>query len=142
MARVQCYHRSVTDSGLSNELTAFIARHFISLLQLEVLLWLHARPGQAFEAAEIARALRCDKFAAERWLAGFRSSGFLQIVEKTKSSYAPGDKRLTALLDLLAAEYKIRPLKVIEVVVNRSTLKMMDLMKAFQLKKEDEPDDR
>lgn len=131
-----------SEKGLSSELTEFISSHFFSIRQLEVLLWLRAHSDKAWNAEQIARALCCNTASAARWLEGFKAERFLVMQESDHYRYEPARKDTDDLVKKLAVEYKVRHLRVIDIIINRPTKKMMDLMEAFAFRRGNNNDDK
>ena len=134
----------MTGPGLPAELVAFLDQNVQSVRQLEILLYMHAHRTEEFAADAVAHALAAHEAAASRWLQAFVGIGLLDSnlsQAKQNFSYKPKDEKLDALVTLLAKEYKVRPLKVIDVIASRPTTQMMSFMHAFKIGKEEPSDD-
>lgn len=129
--------------ALPTELIAFLNVAIHSIRQLEALLLLSSDSNKQWTAKTIAVALSANPSATEKWLKEFVNLGLAEEIKDTPGTYfyKPLDKRREDAVALLALEYRLRPLKVIDVVVNKTTHKMMSFMEAFKIKKEDSEND-
>jgi len=129
--------------SLSPGLAHFIQQHIQSIRQLEVLLLLHATPTKEWTAEKVARDLCSNETSTLTWLEIFRSQGLLTSAAAAPLSfrYDPSRPELAEMVSQLAQEYKIRPLKVIDVFLAQPATKMMNFMEAFKIKKESKDDD-
>lgn len=127
--------------SLPAELVAFLHQYIHSVRQLEGLLFLSARPDQTFTVEAVTTELRSNAGAMRRWLDEFAARGLvLASGNPMVYRFTPGDPHLHEMVTILAREYKVRPLKIIDVVVNRSTGQMMSFMNAFQIGKDGNDD--
>lgn len=133
----------MTQGTLPAELIGFLNQYIHSIRQLEALLFFFSHKNEELTSLMVSKALAADSEATEKWLTVFHNQGFLSAVHSSPVlfQYKPGTPDLERLVALLASEYKIRPLKVIDVIVNRPTQNMMSFMHAFKISKEDKDDD-
>lgn len=128
---------------LSPRLIQFIQQHIQSIRQLEVLLFLYHQSKKEWTPAQVALALCSNEISTSTWMEIFRSQGLLNSPKEAPSSfrYDPARPELAEMVSQLAQEYKIRPLKVIDVFLAQPATKMMSFMEAFKIKKESKDDD-
>jgi hypothetical protein len=75
---------------IPEQISQFLKKHIDSVMQLEVLLLVHARQEKAWLASQIASELRIDPAWTESTLAGFANAGILQRREAAYQ-FAPAD---------------------------------------------------
>jgi hypothetical protein len=132
----------MSTEGLPAALVAFLSQYIHSVRQLETVLFLRAHPDDFFTVEAVTTALRSNQGTTKKWLEEFVSGRILSKQNSPLVAYRfqPADPKIAEVLTELAKEYKVRPLKVIDVVVNRSTDQMMSFMHAFQIGKEGNED--
>lgn len=126
---------------ISSELVGFIREHFRSVRQLEVLVFLYSRAETGWNAEQIARSLCCNANSTANWLEEFSYVGFVVKENLNSYRYQPSDKKTAALITELVSEFRVRHLRVIDIIVNQPTRKMMDLLEAFRFKRGGSDDD-
>jgi hypothetical protein len=128
------------DSGkeLSLPLVVFLHRHICSLRQLEALLLFFTEPNRDWTVETVTRAISGNEGSTSKWLKGFVESGFLELSPSASTfRYKPGGAEREALLAELIQQYRMRPLKIIDVIMNEPSQKMLSFLEAFKIKKED-----
>jgi len=134
----------MAEEQLPAELVSFLNRYVETVRQLEALLALQSEPAREFTVENLTGALRSDVGAMTKWLDGFCQAGLVecrQIGGKSTYVYKPVDQELDRLVALLAAEYKRRPLRVIDAILDRLTKQMMSFMSAFKIGKDGKGND-
>jgi len=128
----------VAEEGISPEVKSFITQHIDSVVQLEILLLLHARREQAFNADEISRELRVDRAWVEGQLSNLCGRGLLNCSDQTPPlyQYAPRDNKLSAAVDALAREYAQRRVTVISLIFSKPVDKIQAFADAFRIRKD------
>lgn len=71
----------MTGDPLSEEIRQFIAKHIDTVAQLEALLFLHSRAGQAWDVAAIAKRLYANEHELAQGLANLERDGYLVRAE-------------------------------------------------------------
>jgi hypothetical protein len=134
---------STPKAGLSNDEIAqdvrkFLHDHIESVVQLEVLLLLHANPAADFAAADVARELRIDGAYADAQLVNLTVRGMLRPIGAAAYRYAPGTPELDASIAGLARAYADRRVSVIGLVYSKPppTDPVRSFADAFRLRKE------
>lgn len=85
--------------------------------QLETLLGMATRPGDVWDAAEVARRSRLPLDDAEEVLGKLAAAGLLQRTEGGgRYRYAPSDAAVAGVVERLAGLYATRPLEVVKVM--------------------------
>ncbi len=128
-----------TSSKLSPELVAFINQHIHSIRQLEMLLLFHSDVQKGWSASSMAQAISGNLSATSQWIKAYVDEGLIEPIQSQNGIYRCCSKN-SEMLTLLSKEYRSRPLKIIDVIMNKPTHKMMGFMEAFKLKKEDPND--
>ena len=125
--------------AINSEVLQFLDQHVHSIRQLELLL-LICSSAHAWSVKEAAKALYSSQNSTQAWLEEFKLQGVLTCDADSKYLYHPETSAFKKVISQLAEEYKVRPLKVVEAILNRSTNQMMSFLHAFQIKKEGSDD--
>ena len=69
--------------------------------------------------------------------------GFIAVLKEpgVVYRYSPKTKNIENMITLLAEQYKIRPLKVIDVITNKTTNQMLSFRDAFKMTKDGKNED-
>lgn len=128
----------MTDEALPREVTGFIADHIGSVVELEVLLLLHAQPARQWSAADIGRELRIDPAWVSAHLKEMSARGLLSRSDEPEPIYAyrPGTAELDAAVNGLASAYADRRVTVITLIFSKPPDKIRSFADAFRLRKE------
>ena len=134
----------MAEDAIPDEVKAFIAAHIESVLQLEVLLLLHAQAPRQFTAAELAQELRIDAAWVSVQLASLADAGVLTAAAPApgaapQSRYEPRAADLDRAVAGLAREYAARRVTVIGLIFSKPVDKIRSFADAFRLRK-DKPD--
>ncbi len=125
----------VSLSDIPKDVTDFIAAHIDSVVRLEVLLLLHARPGTSLEAAEIARELRIDTDWTQTALEALKAVGVL-VRDGARYRYEPRSPELAQTMDALSHAYADRRVSVISLIFSRPTDPIRHFSDAFRFRKD------
>jgi hypothetical protein len=133
----------VADSGISENVTAFLAAHIDSVLQLEILLLLQAQPQRDWTSTDVAQELRIDAAWSSGQLEGLAAAGLLAATGGTPPAYryAPKTAELDDAVKGLARAYEDRRVTVIGMIFSKPLDKIRSFADAFRIRKEkDRPD--
>jgi hypothetical protein len=134
---------AVAEDAIPDEVKAFIAAHIESVLQLEVLLLLHAQAPRPWTAAELAQELRIDAAWVAGQLASLADAGVLAATAAGGNApqyrYEPRAAELDRAVAGLAREYAARRVTVIGLIFSKPVDKIRSFADAFRLRK-DKPD--
>jgi len=100
------------------DLRAFIRQSVPSVLALEVLLFLRARPAESWTSESLARALRNNASSCDAIMAAFASRGLL-VRRGTDYVYAPETPALELMAERLDHAYRERRVSVINAIVGK-----------------------
>lgn len=127
----------MSDPGIPNSARAFIHDHIESVVQLEVLLLLHANPQRGWTAADIGRELRIDPAWASTQLVDLHARGMLQATDAASGAYQfTTDARLAQAVSELAKTYADRRVSVTALIFSKPVDKLKTFSDAFRLRKE------
>jgi DNA-binding IclR family transcriptional regulator len=115
-----------------------LADHIESVVQVEMLLLLHADPSRARSAQEIAQELRIDPAYAQTELANLTVRGMLRPADQAAGAYqyGPGTAAMAAAVEGLAKAYLDRRVTVIGLVYSKPADQIRSFADAFRLRKE------
>jgi hypothetical protein len=132
----------VSDEGIPQDVRAFIADHIDSVLQLELLLLLHKKRDQHFDAAEVVAELRIDPSWAAAQLDDFSARGILTCVDgpPRQYRYAPKEPEMDSAIARLDQTYADRRVSVISLIFSKPTDKLRSFADAFRVRKETKSD--
>jgi len=92
--------------GLPRAVRALLREHIRSIEQLDLLLWLHARPSESHSVRAAAEALGSSDALAENTLAHLARQGLVTLsTTPSRTHYAPRTEQLAAQVSLLAATF-------------------------------------
>lgn len=128
----------MSDEGIPQEVRAFIADHIDSVLQLELLLLLHAKRDRDFDAAEVMEEMRIDLTWAATQLDFFCARGILSCTDAAprRYRYAPRSAEMDAAVAKLDQTYADRRVSVISLIFSKPTDKLRSFADAFRVRKE------
>ena len=128
----------MTDDGIPPKVKTFLADNIDSVVQLEALLLLHARPEQALAPADLARELRIDAAWAEPRLRQLCARRILVCEEASEERYRywPGSEELKQTIDELTACYATRRVSVIALIFSKPPSPLQHFADAFRIRKE------
>lgn len=111
--------------GIPREVRDFVEEHITSAAQVELLLFLRARPGRSFDAPGAGRELRIDPSQAEQLLAELARSGLVRQAEDGYT-YAPRDPHRQEVVDALAALYPSYRVAIVSLIFSRPAGRLRD----------------
>jgi hypothetical protein len=122
-------------SDLPPDVRDFITRHIVSVEELEILLLLQEGKERDWSPAEINARLRSQEVSIRKWLDALAA---LQLARRTvggRYQFAPASDRLATDAMALADAYRERRIKVIELIFSKPTEKLLEFVRAFELRK-------
>jgi hypothetical protein len=123
------------EESITSEVRAFIADYIDSVVQLEILLLLHAQPDKQFGAADIATQLRIDSAWADAQLAQLCRRGLVTSSgQPVIYHYGPADPRLGRSVDELIKAYADRRVSVISLIFSKPVDKIQSFADAFRIR--------
>jgi hypothetical protein len=104
---VQSDRQSEVGDELPREVRELIRDHIHSLEQLDLLLFLHGRPGQSLSMPEAMQALGSTHALASATLTHLRQQGLAEVARDFAATrYAPANEALHQRVGLLAESYR------------------------------------
>lgn len=125
------------DPGIPEDIIEFINARIASVVQLEVLLLLHAEQGKQWTADELAEQLRIEPAWAAGQLESLCNDGLLvcQPAAVLVYRYQPRTPELAAMVDALARIYAERRVSVISLIFSKPPDPLRDFADAFRFRK-------
>jgi hypothetical protein len=120
--------------GIPGPVRDFLLAHVDSIEQLEVLLFLAARPTSSFTTVEVSDELRTAPSSAANRLAGLRNHRLVEVLPGDRHRIR-ADPELTALLQQVADTYRERRVAVVTLIYSRPSDVVRVFADAFVLKK-------
>ncbi len=127
------------DHAIPNHVVGFVVEHVSSVIQLEVLLLLHAHRERTYTPTELGRELRVNADWVEEQVQTLVSNGVLVSVGESprRYQYNPRTRELGEATDDLARVYEERRVSVITLIFNKPTDKAQSFADAFRIRKDD-----
>lgn len=113
----------------------FLAEHIDSVVQLEALLLLYARPESYCSAADVARELRIAADWTDAALAKLAAAGILEIQNNTYR-YAPRTEELRQTVASLARIYEDRRVTIVSMIFSKPPDPIRQFTDAFRFRKD------
>jgi hypothetical protein len=128
----------VSEVEIPQDVRRLLADHIESVVQVEILLLLHADPNRALTPADVAKELRIDAAYAQSELANLSVRGMLRTTDKQANAYryAPLTPQIDAAVRGLATAYADRRVTVIGLVYSKPPDQIRSFADAFRLRKE------
>jgi hypothetical protein len=128
----------VSVQGIPLEVQGFIADHIESVVQLEVLLHLYAKPNTDYRAADIGKELAIDQAWAGAQLQNLCARGLLTCVQGPDPSYRYGPRSpdMSRAVAGLAQAYADRRVSVIGLIFSKPGDQLRNFADAFKLRKD------
>jgi hypothetical protein len=128
----------VSEVEIPQDVRRLLADHIESVVQVEILLLLHADANRALTPTDVARELRIDAAYAQSELANLTVRGMLRTADKSANaySYAPLTPQIDAAVRGLATAYADRRVTVIGLVYSKPPDQIRSFADAFRLRKE------
>ena len=125
----------MSDSGLGEELTKFIAQNIESIEKLEILLTLARSAEKPWSVSDMYQEIQSSMVSVEKRLAELTSAGFAKR-ESNGFRYAPNSEEPRRLISTLDQAYRTRRIKVIESIFSRKTEQIQKFAEAFKFRKD------
>jgi predicted ArsR family transcriptional regulator len=128
------------DQDIPDNVRALIASHISSVVQLELLLLLHAQPARERTAADISRELRIDAGWVTGQLRELTAAGLLVINENAGPTfrYWAARPEIHDAVEGLAKAYAERRVTVIALIFSKPADPIRSFTDAFRLRREKE----
>ena len=130
----------MTDPGISEAVRSLIVERIDSVVQLELLLLLHANPARAWSAADVAQELRIDPAWTNGQLTELVGHSLLAPAstdDPRTFRYAPAPgSPLDAAVAQLARDYAERRVTIITLIFSKPVDKLRSFADAFRLRKD------
>jgi hypothetical protein len=138
-----CEGQSVSEADIREDVRRFLAHHIESVVQLEVLLLLHAHPDRDYSSQQVASELRIDIAGADEQLVRLCAAGLLSCTEQPTPQYRfqPSTPELGETVKALARAYIDRRVTIISLIYSKPVDKIKIFTDAFRIRRE-KPDDR
>jgi hypothetical protein len=132
-------------SGVSAEVSNFLADHIESVLELELLLVLRADAARAWTATDLATQLKIDPAFATAQLEKFYDRRLLSAERGTDRPepayrYAPAPAELDAAVAAVAAAYASHRVTIIGLIFSKPTSNLKTFADAFRIRKDRDKD--
>lgn len=127
----------MTEHQIPQRVRSFIADHIDSVLQLEVLLLLHAAPQRHYTRADIARELRINPEWVQKQLAILQAKALLTSESTGADStyyYAPKTSDLNEDVQALAAAYADYRVTITSLIFATPNDQLRSFSDAFRLR--------
>lgn len=119
--------------ALSAEHAALVRLHVKSVWTLELLLLLRRQSDRTWSVPELVRELRASTHLVERSLEDLEHSGLVAAEADGRRRYAPANETLAALADAVEADYRERPVALINLIAAPEE-RLQGLADAFKFK--------
>ena len=122
------------DNDLPSEVRDFIAQNIVSLEQIEVLLWLFRCRDRDWSASEINAQLRSQESSIAKWL---RLLVALHLAREVDGRYQffPATAELDENTALLSLNYRMRSVRIIQLIYAKPNANLTSFAKAFEFKR-------
>lgn len=106
-----------------------------SVWGVEMLLLMRQDPQRNWTSAELVTELRSSDLVVDQSLERLERAGLVVRTENGSARFSPATDELTALVDLLDDEYRLRPSAVRKAIVSVPDNKLRSFTDAFLLRK-------
>jgi hypothetical protein len=129
------------ETGLPADIRTLIVERIGSVVELEVLLLLHAAPTRAWTATDVAAQLRIDPTWSTAQLDGLAGRGLLRRTDDPAASeptyrYEPADADLDRAVAGLGKAYTDMRVSVISLIYSKPSDNLKTFADAFRIRKE------
>ena len=126
------------EHDIPDNVRTLIASHINSVVQLELLLLLHAQPARARTARDISNELRVDPGWVTTQLRDLCSSGLLACQDASSPAfqYAPASPAIADAVSGLAQTYATHRVTVIGLIFSKPVDPIRSFTDAFRLRKD------
>lgn len=123
---------------IPHDVKRFITEHVRSVIELELLLLLHADIQKEWSATEIATQLRVDASWVERQLADLAKRGLLTRSEQDPKRYrfGPNSSEIDGVVTKLSRIYPDRRVSIIGLIYGAPSTPVQSFADAFRLRKD------
>ena len=133
---------AVSAEEIPQEVRSLIHDHIESVVQLEALLLLQARPQQVFPASEVGKELRIEQSWAAEQLNHLCARGFAACLDAGAGTppvyrYGPRSVEMDRAIKGLAQAYADRRVSVITMIFSKPADKLRSFTDAFKLRNGD-----
>jgi hypothetical protein len=126
----------VSDADISIEVLELISEHITSMEQLEVLLLLANNPERNWPVDAVFAEIQSSITSVIFRLRELTEKGFLNEPENLVFRYSPKSEKIHDTIRALAAVYKERRIKVIELIYRKQIDKVQSFADAFRIRKD------
>lgn len=128
----------MSNQDIGQDVQALIADQIDSVVQLEVLLLLHADPARSWQPAEVAKELRIEANSSRDQLDQLCGRGLLVCDDATPRNYryAPRTPELERAVPALARAYAERRVTVINLIYSKPADALRSFADAFRIRRE------
>ncbi len=125
-------------SKIPEDVRRFLLECIDSVEQLEVLLFLHKAPADAWSPDAVAQALYSNSSSIARRMAGLHGKKLLIRSPPASYRYHPDTPEVDATVTRLADTYRQRRVAVITVIASKPMENVRAFSEAFRLRKKDQ----
>ena len=133
---VRRHATSLPQDPIPQNVRSFIHDYIESVVQVEVLLLLYARPGRDFTSADVAAELRIEPSGAEAQLADLSGRGILAKAPAGSYRWAPRSAEAESAVAGLARAYGDRRVSVIGLIYAKPAGQLQSFADAFRIRKD------
>jgi hypothetical protein len=126
----------VSEADLPKEIVDFIAEHITSMEQLEVLLLLHDHPEKDWTVEAVFSQIQSSPASVAQRLQEFYEKGFFAQPDLNTFRFSPKTQDLFNTVRALAATYKEKRVKIIELIYRKPVDDVQSFADAFKLRKD------
>lgn len=126
----------MTETGIPNEVREFISEYIASMEQIEILLLLSGSPSTEWTVDSVFSEIQSSPASILGRLREFSDRGLLTEKSPQVYQYAPSTEKLSRAVQSLAATYKERRMKVIDLIYQKPADSVQSFADAFKLRKE------
>jgi len=126
-------------SDLPDDVAAFLRAHITSVMQLEVLLHLRGRAGDAVAPSQLSRELGGSVDAAIACLLELERAGLVDRADDPNElcyRYEPGDRTVASAVDAVADAYARRKVAVVTEIFSEPPDDLRSFSDAFRFRKD------
>jgi hypothetical protein len=132
---------TLSEAEIDAHVRSFVHDQIESVVQVEVLLLLHAEPGRAFAGADVVEALRVEPAWAEAQLSHLCGRGILAEAGPGSFRFAPRTAEVAGAVAGLARAYADRRVTVIGLIYAKPSEPLRSFADAFRIRKDQGMDD-
>ncbi|MBF6570072.1 MAG: hypothetical protein IVW54_14480 [Candidatus Binataceae bacterium] len=126
----------VEDSGaFSAEVMSFVRAYLRSVWSLELLLLMRQKSDRIWAIDELTQELRASDLIVGRIIQDFQQFGLVIESSPGKFRYSAANSALHELVDQIAKLYAVRPVAMIDAIVNSPKHRIQSFADAFKFKR-------